>query len=320
MREPSATRRALLAALAAGTAAPAWGLDVPRRVTLLTRPGDDGEWLRTVLAERGYVDGANLRLTVVPVEGPPFEAAARAAIAAKAELLMTGGVERVRLLMGLTTTIPIICTLGSDVVGAGLAKSLQRPGRNVTGFSIEVRDIAPITISLAKAIRPRLQHMVVVLPRGPLTLNEGGMRPLAEAARAAGITWGARIAATAAQAGAEFADLPGERTAAFLSGGPQAPGALEMLAALNERRILTIAGLVMEWVEAGALMSYVRSIADKPRRIAALVDKLLRGVDPGTIPFEVGERAEFALNLKTAKAIGVAIPQEVLLRATRVIG
>jgi putative ABC transport system substrate-binding protein len=318
MQGPDATRRALLAALAAGIAAPALGRDAPRRVTVIGRPADDYDWLRPLLAERGYVEGVNLQMLVFQAEGPAFQAAAQKAVASRPDLLITGGVVRVKQLMALTSTIPIICTLGSDAVGAGLANSLSRPGRNVTGFSIEVRDIAPITLRLLKSMRPGLKRMVLVLPTGPLTLNEGGLRPFAEAARAEGLSWEPRIAASAAQFEQAVAGSPGEQTAAFLSGGA-GPDASALLAVLNEKRVATLAGLDMDWVDAGALMGYVRNIPDKGRRLASLIDKILRGADPGTIPFEVGERSEFHLNVKTARLIGVTVPQEVLLRATRVI-
>lgn len=320
MQGAAATRRRLLAAFAAGCVAPVLGAEGPRRVTYIGRPGDDIDWLRATLAERGYVEGRTLRLTVHAVDPDGFRDVAREAVAARPEVLMAGGVVRVRELMSLTSTIPIVCVLGSDVVGAGLAKSLARPGRNVTGFSIEVREIAPITVSLARALRPAARRMVLVLGTGSARGNEQGLRPMAEAAREAGFTWEPRPTPTMQHVHALAAEGPGELTMAFLAGTPEDGDMAQVAQALNARRVASIGGLSAEWVEAGALMSYVRTIADKPRRVAALVDKLLRGADPGTIPFEVGERAEFTLNRATARAIGVAIPQEVLLRATRVIG
>ena len=289
------------------------------RVVYLSREGDDGQWLLPALAERGYIEGQGLRLSVRPVEGDAFDAAARKAVAENPDALMTGGVVRVRKLMALTRRIPIICMNGSDAVGAGLAKSLARPGYNVTGFSIEVRETAPIIISLVRALRPGLRRIVVVLPYGPATLLREGLRPMAEAAGAAGIAWEHKIAGTLQELDQAFAGEPGEQVAAFLAGVPPNVEPAEIAARLNARRIATISGLVPEWVEDGALMCYQRVVPDKPRRVAALLDKVLRGMDPGTIPFEVGDRDELVLNRATARRIGVTIPQEVLLRATRVI-
>jgi putative ABC transport system substrate-binding protein len=320
MREPDAQRRRFLAALAAGVAAPAVARDGPRTIVYISRPGDEIGWLRNALAERGYIDGSNIRVDLRLVEADRFQALAADVVASKPEVVLVGGVERAQKMMALTRTIPIICTLGSDVVGAGLARSLNRPGYNVTGFSIEVREIAPISISLIRAMRPTVRRLVLVLPMGPATLYRQGLRPIAEAAEAAGIAWEPRVTLTLAELDRALAETPGEQTAAMLTSGIPTVAMPEMTSVVNARRVVSLAGLSPEWVEAGALMCYLRSIADKPRRMAAIIDKILRGADPGTIPFEVGDRSDLFLNRQTARLIGVTIPQEVLLRATRVVG
>jgi putative ABC transport system substrate-binding protein len=314
-------RRALLAIGTALALAPSRLLAAPSpaRVVYIATPDDDGLWMLPALAERGYVEGANFRFIVRPVDSDGFDEVARRTIAEKPAVLLVGGVVRVQKLMKMTSTIPIVLLLGSDPVGAGLAKSLARPGYNVTGFSIETRAIAPITISLLRAIRPGLKRIVVVLPMGPPTLFRFGLSAFAEAAAAVGMSWEHRVATNAAELQALCAEGDPAQVAAFLGGKQAGMTLAEVAEIFNARRIVTMAGLNTDWVEAGALMCYVRVIPEKDRHIAAIIDKLLRGVAAGTIPFETGDRDEFMLNRATARRIGVAIPQEVLLRATRVI-
>jgi putative ABC transport system substrate-binding protein len=313
-------RRALLALLA-GALVPESVLAAasPARVVYIATPDDDGLWMLPALAERGYVEGANFRFIVRPVDSDGFDEVARRTIAEKPAVLLVGGVVRVQKLMKMTSTIPIVLLLGSDPVGAGLAKSLARPGYNVTGFSIETRAIAPITISLLRAIRPTLKRIVVVLPMGPTTMFRFGLSAFAEAAAAVGVSWEHRVATNAAELKGLFANVDPAEVAAFLSGKQAGLTYAEVTEIFNARRILTMAGLNPDWVEAGALMCYIRVIPEKDRHVAAVIDKLLRGIDAGSIPFETGDRDEFTINRTTAKKIGVAIPQEVLLRATRVI-
>ena len=304
-------RRLLIAAAAAMLPAPAgWAEERPDGKLLGFLGG--GEWTRAIvklLGELGHVEGRNLR--VITRDGNGMRGLMQAApdlIARQPDVLAADG-PAVVALAAFTTTIPIVCAGIPDPVGSGLAQSLAHPGRNVTGLSTGSTDTAGIMLGMLKQMRPKLRRMAVLHTEGiPVNVQ---MRAHAEAAKALGIEWLPTPIATSDDAERVLAPLAGE-------GAWMAPIAILGLGRMavdiaNKHRIATIGGFP------GTLMWFTREFSDADRRVASIIDKIFKGAKPGDIPFELPDKPSFMVNKKTAKAIGVEFPPDILLRATQVI-
>jgi len=288
------------------------------------RESTRSEVIRRALRELGYIEGQNIATEYRYGEGKPdrYPELAAELVRLKVNIIVAaGGAWTVRAAMNATKTIPIVMTGGgSDPVKAGFIDSLARPGGNVTGITNLSRELGGKRLELLKEAVTKVGHVAVLYdpadPPSVLDVKE----VLPAAARALGLTlqpWEARSAD-------DF-----ERVFAALS--KQRPDGLYVptgtLMAANQKRI---AGLALksrlpsvydnkEAVEAGGLMSYGADLADSYRRVAYFVDKILKGTKPADLPVEQPTKFELVINLKTAKQIGLTIPQSMLYRADKVI-
>ena len=217
-----------------------------------------------------------------------------------------------------TSTVPIIATLIGDPVGVGLVASLTRPGGNVTGLSTQSNDLVGKRIELLLELVPALRRFGVVgQSDNPSSMLE--MREVSSTARAIGIEVDFLEMRRVAEIAPAFADINPAVGALYIVPGP--------FTAANQSRILTFAlaarlptmcgGRFM--LDAGGLVSYAANFADIFRRAADYLDKVLRGTKPSDLPVEQPSRFHLAINLTTAKAIRLAIPESFLLRADEVI-
>jgi putative ABC transport system substrate-binding protein len=305
-------RRLLFAALAAcvpGIPARSQGREGVKVVGFLGG-AESTEQMVKLLGELGYERGRNLRVESVAVAG--LRDAPRAAsqlLARQPDLLVADG-PAVVVLAGFTQAIPIVCGGIPDPVGAGLARSLAKPGGNVTGLSTGTPDTAPIVFGLLKQMRPKLRRVAVLHGTGAPVATQ--MRAHGEAARAAGLEWILTPIDSIEDAEKAIPPLAGEAAWLAPMGHPRIwRPAIELA---HKHRIATIGDYP------GALMWYSRTFVDAPRRVAAIIDKILKGAQPADIPFELPDRPTFTVNRATARAIGIEIPQDVLLRATEVVG
>ena len=306
------SRRAFLAGLSASLLAPslpALGAAGVKTVGYLSG-GQGPEWLAKVLALRGYVEGKNLRIeTRIP---PDWEAeslakAARELVAMRPDALYAIMANRVGALAGATRTIPIVTGGVPDPIGGGFAKSLRHPGGNVTGLSFGLSETAEIVIAMLKSMRPGLARVGGLFAKGMPAAHMGTW--WMEACRKAGLAWTATAVGNAEEAERMLAPLAGQ--AAVVA--PQKERALspQILSIATRLRIATLGG-----VQDGALMSYGLDFENHDERIASFLDRVLRGANPAEIPFELPDRPTFEWNRATAKAIGIRIPNDVLLRVT----
>jgi len=217
-----------------------------------------------------------------------------------------------------TTTIPIVFAVAFDPVSGGLVATLARPGGNVTGMSIQQPDLVSKRLELLREVIPQLRRLAIMA-------NAGYAAPMLEAERV-------RAAAHALDLEAARLEIwrPEEITPAFeaIRGKADALYVVsDALIAANRARIITLALSARlptilsygDYVEAGGLMSYGPNFTDLFRRAADMVDKILRGTRPGDIPVEQSTKFDLVVNLKTAKALDLTIPQTVLARADEVI-
>jgi putative tryptophan/tyrosine transport system substrate-binding protein len=271
------------------------------------------------LRSLGWIESRTIAIEYRWSEGRPARVAEIAAefVRQKVDIIVTFGTA-VPTLKQATSVIPIVFALGPNPVGGGLVTSLARPGGNVTGLSQLATDLAGKRLELLHEVVPSLRRLAIMVDVGnPQAVLEMG--EVQAAARTLGVEVAPLEIRRAQDIAPGFEALKAQADALYLTGNA--------LIAANRTRIITFAlgaRLPMifnnrEFVQAGGLISYGPNYSDLFRRAAELVDKLLRGTKPRDIPVEQPTKFELVLNLTTAKAIGLTIPEAFLLRADEVI-
>jgi len=276
------------------------------------------------LRELGYVDGQNIAIEYRYAQGKPerFPELAAELVRLKVDLIVAaGGDLLIRPIMNATKTIPIIMTGGGvDPVEAGFVKSLAHPGGNVTGLTNLVMQLGGKRLELFKEAVPKLARVAVLHdPATPITGDEQ-KEALPSAARTLRLTVQPFELRRADDFDKIFAAINKDRPdGLYVSTGA--------LLNSNQTRIVSFALKSRlpsmygrrEYVDGGGLMYYGADLTRSYRRVAYFVDKILRGAKPADLPVEQPTEFELAINLKTAKQIGLTIPPSVLARADRVI-
>ena len=320
-------RREFLALL--GGAAAAWPLaaraqDADKRPTIGFLGADAAGWRPWTdafvarLGELGWIEGRTVAIEYRWTEGRSERVAEAAAefVKRKVDVIVTNG-PSVATLKQATTVIPIVFAIAKDPVGGGLVASLARPGGNVTGQSVQENDTVSKRIELLREVVPRLRRLAVLVDVGyPSAVLE--LRELQTAARALGLEIAPLEILRAEDIAPAFATLGGKANALFVS--------QDALTVANHMRIITLAlGARLptmfdgrNFVQAGALLSYGPNFPAMFRRAAELVDKILHGAKPADIPIEQPTKFELIVNLTTAKALGITIPETLLARADEV--
>ena len=220
-----------------------------------------------------------------------------------------------------TRTIPIVFVAEPDPVGTRLVASLAHPGANVTGLADAHADLAPKRLDLLKEIVPAIARVGILWnPANPSTAPQ--LKIVQTAAAALGLT-GLPVAVKGPgrdDIDRAFAAMDKERLGALLVvGDPMLASHRERIAKLALKRRLPTSGTVSAWAQGGLLMAYGTNFQDVFRRAATYVDKILKGAKPADLPVEQPTKFDLVINLKTAKALGLTIPQSVLGRADQVI-
>jgi putative ABC transport system substrate-binding protein len=272
------------------------------------------------LRELGWTEGRNVTIEYRWSEEGRTERAAEIAaefVRLKVDVIVTGGNEFALAAKQATSTIPIVFPLAGDPVGTGLVDSLARPGGNVTGLSNQLTDAAGKRVGLLQEVVPTLRRLAIMGYLNPLSALEH-----AEAQAAASklglevITLEIRQRQDIALA---FDGLKSRADALYVTNSAfLAANQLRITVSALEARLPTVFGS-RSWLDAGGLMSYGSSFAERFRRSAELVDKILRGTKPADIPVEQPTKFDLAVNLITAKVLGLTIPESFLARADDVI-
>jgi putative ABC transport system substrate-binding protein len=327
------TRRRLVLALMAGAlAAPlASFAQQPAkiaRIGFLSPASAAGDWgirlqaFRDGLRELGYVEGKNLQLEVRWGEGKLERLPTLAAelVQLKVDVIVAATSPSVVAASQATRTIPIVMPVSSDPVGDGLVASLARPGGNITGLSMMSPELGEKRIQLLKEMFPKVSHAMAVLWNPDYV----GMRARFEQARVAAPAIGLTVRSV------EVRDTR-ELDAAFEAIAREHPEALLLLVdpfTLSQRsRIVEFAAEqrlpaiyeTRDFVDVGGLISYGPNVLEQFRRAATYVDKILRGAKPADLPIEQPTKFELVINMRAAKALGIKIPESILLRADKVI-
>lgn len=288
-----------------GANAMAWR---PRRDAFVKRLGELG-WIdgQTINIEYRWDEGISERDTEIANELLRLNPA----------VIVTVG-SLVAPLKRVASSIPIVFALANDPVGSGLVTSLSRPGGNITGMSSEAPDIASKRVELLREVVPKLHRLAILADAGyPASVRELG-----------------EVQSTARKLGIEATVLEIRKSddiASALAAVKDKVDALyvvvDNLVVANRTRVITLAHdeclptvfQQSDFVQAGGLMSYGPNIPDLFRRAAELVDKILHGTKPSEIPVEQPTTFELVINLKTAKALSLTIPQTLLVTADEVI-
>ena len=286
-----------------------------------THSGSRADVLRASLRELGYVEGRNIIIEYRWAEGKYERLPGLAAelMQLKVDLIVTAGTPAIRAAQQATTTIPIVMTATGDPVASGFVANLARPGGNITGLSNLSGDVSRKYLELLRVAVPQLSRVAVLVnPGNPINANF--LKNIQAAAKTTGVNVSPVQASTASQIEDAFGAMTRARAGAlivlldtfFITQSRQ----IAELAMKN--RLPTIFGN-REGAEAGGLMSYGQHLVEHFRRAATYVDKILKGAKPGDIPVEQATRLELVINRKTAKALGIVIENELLLRADKVI-
>jgi putative tryptophan/tyrosine transport system substrate-binding protein len=277
---------------------------------------------RQGLAETGYVDGQNVTIEHLWGEGHHERLPALAADLVRrqvAVIVATGGEVSALAAKAVTTTIPIVFDTSRDPVKLGLVASLNRPGGNATGVNQLNAELGGKSVGLMHELVP--QATVIAFlgnPNSPTMPDQ--LRERQEAARTLGLTIAPVAAANDAELDAAFPAMARERYGALLIGAdPFLYSQRDKLAALAIRHAIPAMHGRREFAAAGGLLSYGTSLADTYRQIGTYAGRILKGEKPADLPVLQPTKFELVINLKTAKALGLNVPDKLLALADEVI-
>jgi putative tryptophan/tyrosine transport system substrate-binding protein len=323
-------RRKFLAALSG--AATAWPLvgraQQPAKLPTIGFLGagtssSHGQWAAAFvqrLHDLGWIEGRTIAIEYRWAEGRTerFDEIAAEFVRRKVDVIVTSATAAIIAIKQATSVIPIVFAAAGDPVGTGLVASLARPGGNVTGLSIQQTDLAAKRLELLREVVRDLRRLAILANvGGPAVVLD--MREVQAAAR----TLGLEVITSEIRRGEDivpaFEALNGRAEALYVCIDPLVNAhRIRINTLAMAARLPTVHGS-REWVETGGLMSYGPNLPDQFRRAADYVDKILRGAKPADLPVEQPRKFDLTINLTTAKALGLVIPESFLLRADEVI-
>jgi len=323
-------RRAFITLL--GGAAAAWPIAARAQQTAklptigylgTATPATQGQWAAAFvqrLRQLGWIENRNVAIEYRWAEGRSerFVEIATEFVQLKVDLIVASTTPAVIAAKQATAAIPIVFATVNDPVSTGLVASLARPGGNLTGLSNQLGDTASKRLELLREIVPGLRRLGIWANVGnPGTVLEMG--EVQAAARTLALEVVTLEIRRAEDIGPAFEGAKGRMDALYVAADPLANSNRVRINTLAlAARLPTMQG-VREYVEAGGLMSYGANIADGYRRAADYVDKILRGAKPGDIPVEQPTKFDLVINLTTAKALGLTIPDKLMALADEVI-
>jgi putative ABC transport system substrate-binding protein len=261
------------------------------------------------LGELGWIEGKNVAIEYRWSQGRSERYAEIAAefVSRKVDVIVTVG-SAVPIVRQATVVIPIVFAVGIDPVGSGLVASLAQPGGNVTGLSIQANELAGKRLEFARELVPRLHRLAIMF-------NVGNAQPVLEmgetqaAARMLGLEVAPLVIQRAEDIAPAFQGLKTRADALYVAVDQlMVANRSSILASALDARMPTIFS-TRDFVKAGALMSYGPSYTERFGRAADYVDKILRGANPADLPVEQPTKFELVINVTTAKALGLDVPQ-----------
>jgi ABC-type uncharacterized transport system substrate-binding protein len=286
-------------------------------------PSSEGQWYGAFverLRELGWIEGRTISFEYRWAEGRIDRYADIAAefVRIKADVIVTAGSGPVAAAKRATSVIPIVFAAAADPVGTGLVASLPRPGGNVTGLSIQGPEITGKRLGLLREVVPGVRRLVIMgNPDTPGAALE--MREMQAKANAVGLEAAVSEIRRAEDIATAFEALKGRADALYVTPDPLMSTLRIRINALALAARLPTLHTLRDEAKAGGLISYGPNFTDLFRRAAHLADKILRGANPADIPVEQPTKFELVLNLKTARMLGLEIPDHLLALADEVI-
>ncbi|MEO8006406.1 MAG: ABC transporter substrate-binding protein [Betaproteobacteria bacterium] len=303
-----------------------WGQAKVARVGILSYGGTTDaamkQWMepfRRKLAERGWSEGQQITIEYRRAVGDPAQLATAAAelVQLKVDIIFADSAPSTRAAHAATSTIPIVGTdFTNDPVAVGYVESYGRPGKNITGVFLDAPDFSGKWLELLKAIVPDLTRAVVLWDPSPGTAHLEAIKGLARSLR---LELQVIEVSTPEDIERAFAALAGRPQALIILPSPMMFLQSERLARLALKHRLPGTSMTRGFAVAGGLITYGPERIPVFEASAVLVAKILAGAKPGDLPVERPSKFELLVNLKTAKALGLTIPQSILLRADEVI-
>jgi putative ABC transport system substrate-binding protein len=276
------------------------------------------EGLRQGLRELGYVEGQNITIEYGLAGGADeLPSAAARLVSLKVDVILASGTPPVPAAKRATKTIPIVFVASIDPVATGVVASLARPGGNVTGFAGIHSDLMGKRLELLGEAVPKLSR-VAVLSHATNPGNAEYIKKAEVAARALGVQMQLLAVRDAGDFERVFSEARGASAMIQLDDVIFTTHRRQVIELAARYRLPTMYGF-KEFVHAGGLMAYGPDYPDLYRRAATYVDKILKGANPADLPIEQPTKFELVINLKTAKALGLAIPPSLLVRTDQVI-
>jgi putative ABC transport system substrate-binding protein len=276
--------------------------------------------LRQRLRDLGYVEGQNLIIDWRYQLGGTDRLATLAAelVRLKPDVIVADVTVAIRAAMQATSTIPIVMASSADAVGGGLVTSLGRPGGNVTGVTTMLAEMSAKRLQLLKEVAPNVSR-VAVLWDPAIPWHRALLKEVEAAAPALRLQPAVIAVRNRDDLGDAFSEMTKGRFDAVFVSHTMTPRARGQMIDLAAKRRMPTMFMDRDYVAAGGLMSYGSNFSEEFRHAAEYVDKILKGAKPGDLPVEQPTKFELVINLKTAKALGLTIPQSLLQRADGVI-
>jgi putative ABC transport system substrate-binding protein len=272
------------------------------------------------LADLGWTDGRNLRMDLrwASTDINRIRALAQELVGSQPNIIVTTGTPTTAALQRETRTIPIVFVGGADPVASGIVPRLDRPGGNITGFGFLEPSLGGKWLELLSEIAPGLKRAAIMFnPDFPSSVHMPSLETAARSLKVVLITAPVHRDVEIETAIAAFGREPGGGLVVMsdaFTGRHRAP----IISAAARNNVPAVYG-ASYWARDGGLLSYGDDRVDIWRRAASYVDRILRGEKPGDLPVQLPTKFEMAVNLKTAKALGLAVPPSIMLRATEVI-
>ena len=297
----------------------------PRRIgvllVILSPESEDVQAFRKGLRDAGYAEGRDVVIEWRSANGDLDRIPGLVAdlVQSKVDVILVETTRAALAAKRVTSTVPIVMALVADPVGSGLVANLAHPGGNVTGLSTMGTELTAKLLQLLKETIPRLARVAVLWnPDTPWHANV--IEELKSAAPKLSIRLSLVSAQTPEQLGPAFSTIRrANAQALYLIEAPLFSTHRAMLLKLLSKARLPMVESERRFVDAGGLLSYGTNMGDLYRRSAGYVDKILKGAKPGDLPVEQPTKFEFVVNLKTAKALGIKIPESIMLQADEVI-
>jgi putative tryptophan/tyrosine transport system substrate-binding protein len=277
---------------------------------------------RQGLNEAGFIDGQNLTIEYRWAEGRNDRLPAMAAdlVHRQVAVIVATSLPAALAAKAATTTIPIVFETAANPVKLGLVASLNRPGGNVTGVTQLAEEIAPKRLELLHELLPKASVLALLVNPTASAIAEPQSRVVLSAARALGVELNIVNASTERDFDAVFTKLTELRSGGLVIGGDAFfTSHIEQLAALTVQHAMPAIYQWRAFAAAGGLMSYGSNITDMHRLVGIYTGRILKGDKPADLPVQQATKIELYINLKTAKALGLAVPLSLLARADEVI-